>query len=245
MFDIGFSEILLIFVLGLVVLGPEKLPRVAAQVGRWIGRARGMARQFREQLEEEVNLEEARKARPPAVTATPPPVMTATPAPAASLPTDSAAAPEEGTATAPSPPWESTAAAPTTPLESATAAPATPSTDTSSPPPIAVAEHASPFADRPSPSAEVAPHTVPQSQAEPEQQVYPDGYSHAHPTDSLGRPIEAPANEPPAVDSGQQDWVGVPAGDVPAGDGGGVSATDKPTQTTPAAAYAPSHERGT
>ena len=82
-------------------------------------------------------------------------------------------------------------------------------------------------------------------QAEPEQQVYPDGYSHAHPTDSLGRPIEAPTNEASAVDSGQQDWVGVPAGHgVPAGDAS-VSATDKPTQTTPAAAYAPSHERGT
>jgi Tat protein translocase TatB subunit len=71
MFDIAFSEVLIIFVLALVVLGPEKLPRVAAQVGRWIGRARGMARQFREQLEEEVNLEEARKAQPPA-TRTPP-----------------------------------------------------------------------------------------------------------------------------------------------------------------------------
>jgi sec-independent protein translocase protein TatB len=226
MLDIGFSEILLIFVLGLVVLGPEKLPRVAAQVGRWIGRARGMARQFREQLEEEVNLEEARKARPPAVTATPPPVMTATPAAAASLPTDSTV--PEGTATAPSPPWESTTAASTSP-----------STAPISPPPIAVAQHASLVADYPSPSAEAAAHTVPAPQAEPEQQVYPDGYSHAHPTDSLGRPIEASTNEPP-VDSGQQDWVGVPAGD-----GGGVSATDKPTQTTPAAAYAPSHERGT
>src|ERR1700749_1136640 len=66
MFDFGFSEILLVFVLALIVLGPEKLPRVASQVGRWIGRARGMARQFREQLEEEVNLEEARKTRTPA-----------------------------------------------------------------------------------------------------------------------------------------------------------------------------------
>jgi sec-independent protein translocase protein TatB len=62
MFDIGFSEVLLIFVIALVVLGPEKLPRLASQVGRWIGRARAMARQFREQLEEEVNLEEVRKA---------------------------------------------------------------------------------------------------------------------------------------------------------------------------------------
>ena len=62
MFDVGFSEVLLIFVIALVVLGPEKLPRLASQVGRLIGRARAMARQFREQLEEEVNLEQVRKA---------------------------------------------------------------------------------------------------------------------------------------------------------------------------------------
>src|ERR1700761_2363337 len=62
MFDIGFSEVLLIFVIALVVLGPEKLPRAASQVGRWVGRARAMARQFKDQLEEEVNLENVRKA---------------------------------------------------------------------------------------------------------------------------------------------------------------------------------------
>jgi sec-independent protein translocase protein TatB len=62
MFDIGFSEVLLIFVIALIVLGPEKLPKAASQVGRWIGRARAMARQFKEQLEEEVNLENVRKA---------------------------------------------------------------------------------------------------------------------------------------------------------------------------------------
>ena len=56
MFEVGFTELLVIFVLALVVLGPEKLPRLAAQVGRWVGRARAMARQFREQLEEEVNV---------------------------------------------------------------------------------------------------------------------------------------------------------------------------------------------
>src|SRR6186713_585045 len=57
MFEVGFSEMLLIAVLALVVLGPERLPRVAAQMGRWVGRARAMARQFREQLEEEATLE--------------------------------------------------------------------------------------------------------------------------------------------------------------------------------------------
>src|ERR1700761_1983685 len=73
MFDIGFSEILLISVLALVVLGPEKLPKVVAQLGRWIGRARGMARQFREQLEEEGNLEEKRRSQPAVSRSTPPP----------------------------------------------------------------------------------------------------------------------------------------------------------------------------
>jgi sec-independent protein translocase protein TatB len=58
MFEVGFSELLLIFAIALVVLGPQKLPKLAQQVGRWIGRARAMARQFREQLEEEAsNLE--------------------------------------------------------------------------------------------------------------------------------------------------------------------------------------------
>jgi sec-independent protein translocase protein TatB len=58
MFEVGFTELLLIFALALIVLGPEKLPRVASQVGRWIGRARSLARQFREQLEDEVDLTE-------------------------------------------------------------------------------------------------------------------------------------------------------------------------------------------
>jgi len=71
------------------VLGPEKLPRVVSELGRWVGRARAMARQFREQLEEEVQLEQARKAQsaaPPPESAAPPPENPApppvTPAPA-------------------------------------------------------------------------------------------------------------------------------------------------------------------
>jgi len=58
MFEVGFSELLLIFALALIVLGPERLPKLAQQVGRWVGRARAMARQFRDQLDEEAhNLE--------------------------------------------------------------------------------------------------------------------------------------------------------------------------------------------
>lgn len=60
MFEVGFSELLLICVIALLVLGPQKLPKLAAQVGRWMGRARTMARQFRDQLEEESLLEETK-----------------------------------------------------------------------------------------------------------------------------------------------------------------------------------------
>ena len=60
MFEVGFSELLLIAVIGLLVLGPQKLPGLARQVGRWMGRARTMARQFRDQLEEESFLEETK-----------------------------------------------------------------------------------------------------------------------------------------------------------------------------------------
>jgi len=58
MLDFGFSEILLTSAIALVVLGPERLPKVARQVGNWMGRARSMARQLSEQLEREVNAEE-------------------------------------------------------------------------------------------------------------------------------------------------------------------------------------------
>ena len=60
MFEVGFSELLLIAVIGLLVLGPQKLPGLARQVGRWMGRARTMARQFRDQLDEESFLEETK-----------------------------------------------------------------------------------------------------------------------------------------------------------------------------------------
>ena len=56
MFEVGFTEIVLILGIALLVLGPEKLPRLANQVGRWAGRARAMARQLRQQLDEEVEI---------------------------------------------------------------------------------------------------------------------------------------------------------------------------------------------
>jgi sec-independent protein translocase protein TatB len=76
MFDLGFPELLMVFVVALVVLGPKRMPGLVKQVGRWVGKARAMARQFREQLESEVNLEELasmEKKRPPAASTPPPP----------------------------------------------------------------------------------------------------------------------------------------------------------------------------
>ena len=54
MFDVGFSELVLIFGLGLMVLGPERLPKVAQKIGRWAGQARHMARNLSEQFREEL-----------------------------------------------------------------------------------------------------------------------------------------------------------------------------------------------
>jgi sec-independent protein translocase protein TatB len=72
MLDVGFSEILLTSAIALIVLGPERLPKVARQVGNWMGRARAMARQLSEQLEREITAEELLKSQskpspPPAV----------------------------------------------------------------------------------------------------------------------------------------------------------------------------------
>lgn len=61
MFDVGFSELALIFGVSLVVLGPKRLPGLVTKVGRWVGKARSMARDFQQQLEHEVNLEELNK----------------------------------------------------------------------------------------------------------------------------------------------------------------------------------------
>jgi len=64
MFDFSWSEILLIGVVALVVIGPKDLPRVLRTVGQWTGRARAIAREFQFQLDEMVRnseLEEVRK----------------------------------------------------------------------------------------------------------------------------------------------------------------------------------------
>jgi len=52
MFDIGWSEMAIIMLVALIVIGPKDLPRVARNVGKWVGKGRALAREFQSQLEE-------------------------------------------------------------------------------------------------------------------------------------------------------------------------------------------------
>lgn len=61
MFDIGFSELLLIAVVALVVLGPERLPRAARFAGLWVRRARAQWYAVRSELEHELAAEELQR----------------------------------------------------------------------------------------------------------------------------------------------------------------------------------------
>lgn len=69
MFGIGGQELVLLMIIGLIVLGPERLPRIANQVGGWLGQARRMTRVMKRQLEEELDLNKP----PPSIK--PPPAL--------------------------------------------------------------------------------------------------------------------------------------------------------------------------
>jgi sec-independent protein translocase protein TatB len=58
MFDIGFWEIALISIIGLVVLGPERLPTAIRSVMHWINTAKGMANSVKSEITEELKLHE-------------------------------------------------------------------------------------------------------------------------------------------------------------------------------------------
>jgi Tat protein translocase TatB subunit len=64
-FDVGFPELVLVFIIGLLVLGPQRLPKVAAEVGKWVGRARRTASELRRQLEREIELSDVQPPSPP------------------------------------------------------------------------------------------------------------------------------------------------------------------------------------
>ncbi len=58
MFDIGFSELLVILVIGLVVLGPKRLPVAIRTVMSWVNTVRGMAANVQNELTQELKLQE-------------------------------------------------------------------------------------------------------------------------------------------------------------------------------------------
>ena len=64
MFDIGWTEMALIAVVAVVVIGPKELPKVMREMGLWVSRARTMSRVFMMQLEEmsrQAGIDEVRK----------------------------------------------------------------------------------------------------------------------------------------------------------------------------------------
>lgn len=61
MFDIGFSELLVVTILALLVLGPERLPKAARTAGLMVGRFRRMLNGMQEELERQVRTEELRE----------------------------------------------------------------------------------------------------------------------------------------------------------------------------------------
>jgi sec-independent protein translocase protein TatB len=63
MFDIGFSELMVIGLVALIVIGPERLPRVARTLGHLIGRLQRYVADVKADINREVELDELRKMR--------------------------------------------------------------------------------------------------------------------------------------------------------------------------------------
>ena len=61
MFDIGFPELLLVSVVTLLVLGPERLPEALRNLGLWLGRARRSFSRVKTEIEREIGMDEVRR----------------------------------------------------------------------------------------------------------------------------------------------------------------------------------------
>jgi sec-independent protein translocase protein TatB len=61
MFDVSFSELFVIAVVALLVIGPEKLPKVARTMGAFMGRMQRYVAQVKEEVNREVRFEELQK----------------------------------------------------------------------------------------------------------------------------------------------------------------------------------------
>ena len=61
MFDIAFSELILVAVISLIVMGPNQVPETVRSVGLWVGRIRQAISSAKRELENEVGMEEIRE----------------------------------------------------------------------------------------------------------------------------------------------------------------------------------------
>lgn len=61
MFDIGFWEIAIIALIGLLILGPERLPRAARSIGLWVGKARRMLAEVKRDIDRELDATDLKK----------------------------------------------------------------------------------------------------------------------------------------------------------------------------------------
>ncbi|PKM21572.1 MAG: twin-arginine translocase subunit TatB [Gammaproteobacteria bacterium HGW-Gammaproteobacteria-14] len=61
MFDVGFFELVVVFVIGLMILGPERLPKVVRSIGHWSGRARATLNNLKYEFEREAHNEEMKE----------------------------------------------------------------------------------------------------------------------------------------------------------------------------------------
>jgi len=62
MFDIGFWELAVIMIVGLVVIGPDKLPGIARSAGKWVGKARYFIASVKQDVSKELRAEELKQA---------------------------------------------------------------------------------------------------------------------------------------------------------------------------------------
>ncbi len=80
MSGVSSAELLLLLVIGLIVLGPKRLPEIANKIGGWVGQARRMTRVMKRQLEDELGMNEFNDIGQPKITRKPDPVVTPEPA---------------------------------------------------------------------------------------------------------------------------------------------------------------------
>ncbi len=61
MFDVGFSELVMVALIALLVIGPERLPKAARIAGLWLGKARSTIASVKAEIKQELHAEEMRQ----------------------------------------------------------------------------------------------------------------------------------------------------------------------------------------